>query len=174
MRVGYRDRYLFSPLSVSLLLELVAGLRQTVGEAHWNVADVEICTTNRRPSGINATGNMVWSDWEENRRRDAVLTASFAYAGMNARLKIGDTTETGHGRTLEVEWASGTKIGIRLDQGVSYWRAAASNPRDASYFSFQRVSNETQAERVADLRLKIEGGQLPTQIFVKVRDTTSG
>lgn len=171
--IRYRDRYLFSPLSVSLLLELVAGLRQTVGEARWNVANVEICTTNRRPSGINATGNMVWSDWEENRMRDAVLTASFAYAGMNTRLKIGDTTETGHGRTLDVEWASGTKIGIRLDQGVSYWRAATSNHRDASYFSFQRVTTETQAERVAELRLKVEGGQLPTQIFVKTRDGKS-
>lgn len=170
--VRYCDRYLFSPISIALLLELISGLRQTVGEARWHVQNVEIVTTNRRPSGSSMTGSTVWSDWEDNQARNAVLAASFAYSGMNARLQVGNTAETGHARSLDVQWASGASMGIRLDQGVSYWRSAMSNHRDETYFSFQRVSIETLAERVAELRLKVEGGQLKTHIFIKSRDAS--
>lgn len=166
----YRDRYIFSPLTISLLLEVVVGLKQIVGPGSWNVSELEVCTTNRRPSGTNRIGNTLWADWEDNRMRDEVLNASFAYAGINMRLLLGDTADTGHARTLEVEWASGAKLNIRLDQGVSYWRAAPSNPRSLTFFSFQRIPVKNQAERLAELKLKIEGGQLPTQIFVKARD----
>lgn len=173
IHVRYRDRYLFTPLSIALLLELVAGLKQQVGQARWNVSNVEVCTTNRRPSGTTLTGNKVWSDWEDNQMRDDALYASFAYAGIRTRLLVGDTTDTGHARSLEIEWGSGAKLFVRLDQGVSYWRTGVSNLRELTFFSFQRVPIEAQAERIAELKLTIEGGQLPTQIFIKARDGKS-
>lgn len=174
IHVRYRDRYLFSPLAISMLLEVVIGLKQIVGLGRWNVPEVEIFTTNRRPSGTNLTGSTVWADWEDNQTRDEVLDASFAYADIKTRLAVGDTANTGHARTLEIDWASGAKFSVRLDQGVSYWRAAPSNPRELTFFSFQRVPFNIQAERIAELKLKIEAGQLPTQIFVKARNGKSG
>lgn len=170
VHLRYSDRYVFSPLTISLLLEIVVGLKQIVGQARWNVSEVEICTTDRRPSGTGQVGNKVWADWEDNRTRDEVMVASFAYADINTRLLVGHAAETGHARTLEVKWASGASIGVRLDQGVSYWRAASSSPRELTFFGFQRVPIKIQAERIAELKLKIEGGQLPTQVFVKMRD----
>lgn len=169
--VRYRDRYLFTPLSVSLLLDTIAALRQVVGEGRWNPSSIDICTTNRRPSGATGARGTVWSDWPENAVRDRVVAESFAYAGMCADLQLGDAAGTGHGRLLEVRWSSGATLGIRLDQGVSYWRAAPSSARAACYFNFHQGDTRAQAERVAELRLRVEGAQLPTQIFVKVRTT---
>lgn len=169
--ITYRDRYLFTPLSVALLAELVCGLRQLAGQARWAVSNLHVITTNRRSAGENTARNTIWSDWPEMNVRNQVLDATFRYAGIDVSIQLADAATTGHGRLLEVEWSSGRKLTLRLDQGVSYWRAAHSNNRQACYFNLNAGETDLRGKLLAELAVRIEGAHLPTQLFVKVRQS---
>jgi ATP-dependent helicase YprA (DUF1998 family) len=165
----YRDRYLFTPLSVALLAEVVCGLRQIVGKERWGHHNLLVITTSHRSAGANTTRNMIWSDWQEMNVRDQVLEATFRYQGIDASVQLADTTTTGHGRSLKVKWSSGKKLTVRFDQGVSYWRAHA-NSRNACYFDLGAGNADMRGKQLAELAIGIKGAHLPTQLFVKVRE----
>jgi len=167
--VAYRDRYLFTPLSVALLADLVAGLRELVGQPRWAVSAIHIVTTNRRPTGENISRNSIWSDWTDSALRDQALKATFGYLGIDANVELGDTSTTGHSRILELEWSSGKKLTLRLDQGVSYWRASYTNSRQATYFDTSDNNFAEIGKHLAEMSIRIEGSALLTQIFSKIR-----
>ncbi|MDP2787820.1 MAG: DEAD/DEAH box helicase [Pseudomonadota bacterium] len=165
----YRDRYLFTPLSVALLAEVVSGLREQVGQGRWALTDFVVTTTNRRIAGDNPARNTIWADWPHTDIRDQMLLAAFRYLGLDASIHLADGATTGHGRLLEVEWASGRKLALRLDQGVSYWRAAPSNSRQACNFNLNPGEVELRGKQLAELAVRVEGARLATQLFLKVR-----
>ncbi len=165
----YNDRYLFTPLSVALLTEVVGGLKDVVGFERWAVDRCQIVTTNCRLDGGGRAKNTVWSNWHETVVRDENLKSTFEYVGIEATVSSVDSATTSHGRLLEVEFASGRMLTLRFDQGVSYWRSAYSNNRHACYFDLNEGAFDQQGTRLAELVLDIEGAVLPTQLFVKVR-----
>ncbi len=165
----YRDRYLFTPLSVALLTEVVSGLRESVGQGRWALSDIAVTTTSRRIAGDNPARNTIWADWPHTDIRDQALLAAFRYLGLDASIHLADGATTGHGRILEVEWSSGRKLALRLDQGVSYWRAAHSNSRQACNFNLNAGEVEIRGKQLTELAVRVEGARLPTQLFLKVR-----
>lgn len=167
--VTYRDRYLFTPLSVALLADLVAGLRELVGQPRWAASAIHVVTTNRRPTGENFSRNSIWSDWTDSALRDQALEATFGYLGIAVNVETTDISSTGHSRTLDVDWSSGKKHFLRLDQGVSYWRAAHANSRNAKYFDTSNADFSEIGRHLAELSIRVEGSTLPTHVFVKVR-----
>jgi DEAD/DEAH box helicase domain-containing protein len=167
--VTYRDRYLFTPLSIALLADLVAGLRELVGPSRWAANQIHVVTTNRRTTGENISRNSIWSDWIDSSLRDQALDATFNDLGIDATVELADTSTTGHSRLLELEWSSGKKNTLRFDQGVSYWRASHSNSRQATYFDTSDDSFDEIGRHLAELSVRIEGAMLPTQLFAKVR-----
>jgi hypothetical protein len=167
--VTYRDRYLFTPLSVALLADLIAGLREIVGQPRWAASAIHVVTTNRRPTGENMSRNSIWSDWRESTLRDQALEASFGYLGIDVNVELADSSATGHSRILELGWSSGKKQTLRFDQGVSYWRASRANSRHATYFDTSNANFDEIGRQLAKLSVRIEGAMLPTQLFSKVR-----
>jgi hypothetical protein len=167
--IVYRDRYLFTPLSIALLAEIVNGLRQLVGRGRWADPVMEIVTMNRRGSGENYARNTVWADWQNLDLRDQTFIETFNHLGIEATIQLADSSETGHGRLMEINFSSGKKLTIRLDQGVSYWRAAHTNSRQNCSFNLLDEDVQLQGKRLAELTVNIEGALLPTQVFIKVR-----
>lgn len=165
---SYRDRYLFNPLSLALLGELSDGLRTVLGNDRWEVSNVQITTTSRRPDGVIGRGAKLWSDWPDSADRDAVLEGLYDYMGMDISVDVGTNFEVGHSRVFELTFASGKKVTVRLDQGVSYWRVAHSRGHAVGYFDF-KGSVAAQAEKLSQLSVNIVGADLPTELFVKVR-----
>jgi len=165
----YRDRYLFTPLSVALLAEWVGGLRCLVGQKRWGIRNFRVITTSCRNAGEHTPGNKIWSDWQETGARNQALEATFSYLGIEAFIQLAGTNITGHGRLLEVEWSSGKKLTLRLDQGISYWRAAQSSRRQDCRFNFNGGDPDMRGEQLAKSEVYIEGTLLPTQLFAKVR-----
>jgi hypothetical protein len=119
-------------------------------------------------AGDNTARNRVWADWPITQQRDRVLRATFQYLGIEAAIQLAESGHTGHGRLLEITWASGKKLAVRLDQGVSYWRAAYS--RQAGHFDLNSGDADVQGKYLAELVIGIEGAQMPTQLFLKVRN----
>ncbi len=167
--ISYRDRYLFTPLSIALLAEIVSGLRRAVGRGQWADPMMNVVTMNRRASGVNHARNTVWSDWQELAIRDQTLIETFRYQGIEASVQLALNSETGHGRVMEITCSSGINLTLRLDQGVSYWRAAHTNSRQVCSFDFRVADAHVQGKRLAELAVGIEGALLPTQLFIKVR-----
>lgn len=168
-QVEYRDRYLFSPLSVALLGQLILGLRQAVGRDRWAEARVEVVTATKRADEKSRSYGRIWSDWPDMDVRNRVLEGTMKALGLPAAVRIAGNVETGHGRLLQVRFSTDQLLTVRFDQGVSYWRAASATPPRHSEFDFSGGDPNVSSEALTRLLVDIEGGQLPTQLFVKVR-----
>jgi len=174
--IEYSDRYLFTPLSVALLLEVVAGLRETVGRDRWANPVCKVITTCARPSGESRIFGTLYADWPDSDVRDKVLVGAFDYLGMEAEVQVPEKGGVKHGRILQVAFSGGGSLTIRFDQGVSYWRVPglSAGRRVNVSFSFEDDKAEgltTQIKRVAELSVPVEGAQHPTEIFAKARQS---
>lgn len=169
--IRYSDRYLFTPLSVALLVDLIGRLKEIVGQERWANPAVHVTTTSVRSGGENRSFNTVFSDWPDMTTRDAVVTGAFEYLGLPCTLEAPHKFSVQHGRILEVRFSDGKVMTVRMDQGISYWRAATiSNARKVvTWFDFTKADTDDQVRSVVEMALPIEGGALPTELFIKVR-----
>lgn len=176
-RVTYTDRYLFTPLTLALVKEILLGLQSVLPSTAWVSPSVEVFTADSRDESRRGAGQRIFSDWPDLGLRDRVLRALLDYVGINATVNSKDRKQLQHGRLFEVTFVSGEVLTLRLDQGVGYWRVPTGgfvNYR-ATEFEFSRPGMDEQrlvtqqVQRLAALAVPIEGGAQPTQIFVKVR-----
>lgn len=169
--ITYNDRYLFSPLSVALLVDLVSRLKEVVGQDRWGNPNITITTTSVRTGGDNRSFNAVFSDWPNMDVRDTVVKACFEYLGLNTVVQVPNKLSVQHGRILEITFSTGTVLTIRMDQGVSYWRvpSVTGAKKVATWFDFTRTSIDDQVRSIVEMTVPIEGGALPTELFVKLR-----
>lgn len=169
--ISYSDRYLFSPLSLALLVDLVSRLKEVVGQARWDNPEISVTTTDVRGSGGNPSYNKIFSDWPDLTVRDAVAKGAFEYLGMRTQILVPSKFSVQHGRVLEVKFSDGKVLSVRMDQGVGYWRIPSlGGPKQFSiWFDFSGTSLKDQIRTVVDMKVPVEGGALPTEIFVKLR-----
>jgi len=166
----YQDRYLFSPLSVRLLFEILRGLREKAGEDCFQVNSLLIDTLACRPQSgyMNRPQRFLWSDWDDNDMREAVINAVFREIGLRTQVRLADGRQAPHGRLLEIDFESGAKVSIRFDQGVSYWRISRSMEYRKRLFDFSERNPEQQARQLLKCTASLQGGDFPTQLFVKM------
>lgn len=169
--ISYNDRYLFSPLSLALLVDLISRLKEVVGQARWDNPGITVTTTDVRGSGGNQSYNKIFSDWPDLTVRDAVAKGAFEYLGMRTQILVPSKFSVQHGRVLEVKFSDEKVLSVRMDQGVSYWRTPSSGGHKLFpiWFDFNSTSIEDQVKMVVHMKAKIEGGALPTELFVKLR-----
>lgn len=171
--ITYSDRYLFTPLSIALLAQILTGLRLILGE-RFGTPEISVKTMNIRREGQPHLGAKVFSDWPTTQMRDEVAKLVLVPLGQ---VRV-ESAESGvqHSRELIIRFASGRLLSLRLDQGVSYWRLA---PRSqggfrADIFDFANPIASTQAQAVQFFNFIIEGQSVPTQVFAKVRTSDVG
>jgi len=131
---------------------------------------VSISTTQQRTTGQGIPRSVVWADWLDIQLRDQVVAHALKYLGVDVELQVTGKAATQHGRVLEVDFNSGRRLTVRLDQGVSYWRAIAAGQgaRASLMFDFG-LAPEDQGARVAEMVVHVEGALHPTEVFAKVR-----
>jgi len=164
--VEYHDRYLFTPLAVALLVDMIAGLRDTVGIGRWDCQLIEVTTTNETTSR-NSLRRFVWDNWPDMSSRDSAISSALEYNGLQGGVRSVDKYTSQHGRVLTIGFSSGHLLSVRLDQGVSYWRAV--NSYHEKFFDFQELDFSVQGEAVATLKIDVEASAFATHVFTKVR-----
>ena len=166
----YQDRYLFSPLSVRLLFEILRGLREKTGEESFQVNSLIIDTLACRPQTghMNRPQQFLWSDWDDDDMRETVLNVVFREIGFHTQVRLAYGRQAAHGRLLEIGFESGANMTIRFDQGVSYWRISRSTEYRKRLFDFSERNPEQQARQLLKCTAFLEGGDFPTQLFVKM------
>ncbi len=169
VRLSYSDRYLLSPISVSLLAEIIKGLKTSVGPGQWDINSFVIRTTRNMNDDGGWNPNRLWSNWPDSNVRDEVMRSMFRGLDATATIDVFDRNMMEHGRILEVELADGRQLTVRLDQGVGYWQIPRSTSRQLGYFNFYNADIGQQASSLQSLAVRVEGQTMPTQVFVKVR-----
>lgn len=169
--VLYSDRYLWTPVSAALLVNMVEALRKMVGQDRWGSVKVGVRTTYEHDQRYTGYPTMAWNDWRDDAARNAALRDAFDYIGIDAVVQSDAKSALAHGRALEVKFKSGKSLTVRFDQGVSYWKVPLlpTNQRRMAGFAFQEDA-KTQGKYIAEMRLPIIGSELPTEIFSKVRE----
>ncbi len=172
VEIRYVDRYLHNPLSVALLAELVMGLKNQSGPTRWSTPKISIETTSNQNAGENYLSGTVWTDWSDSHLRNQVLKYMLSSMSSQVQLVIEEKSALRHARILEVIFDGGSIITLRLDQGVSYWRAVTSNQDRFNRpwrFDFG-LEPKKQGDMLFATTLKVEGSTYPTEIFIKVRE----
>ena len=165
----YSDRYLFTPLSVALLAEVVDGLREVSSRGRWEITTCEVVTVDCRTHDNYPMKNRLWDDWRDTNVRNSVLKGVLEYIGVNAKISSGALSKTEHSRFLEIGFRSGKVVTVRFDQGVSYWRSAHKNPIHKTYFDLFSEDFDVQSSCLAELNITVVGRVIPTYLFVKAQ-----
>jgi DEAD/DEAH box helicase domain-containing protein len=150
--IRYTDRYLRSPFNLLLLHSLFSGLACYSGglvsttSIHVDTALLERFNTDP-PRLIN-------HDWQdgEDRRNIADLWFKESYPVFHWRESA--IRDLPHARELELIWADGLGVCVRLDQGVGYWRVASQIRQN---FPFESDAGQ-QIKRLCQLNIIIEPG----------------
>ncbi|MCY4656442.1 MAG: hypothetical protein OXC80_06455 [Gammaproteobacteria bacterium] len=163
----YSDRYLFSPLCVALLTQLVRGLRAIFGLKRLAFKTFEVVTafpgTQR-----NKYQRKIWHNWHDTKVRDAILKETLKHIDIDARVTEGTSSEVDHSRILEMGFESGKILTVRFDQGISYWRSESRRQSDQTDFDFRSNDVDALSFRLANLNMDVVGQQTPTYLFVKM------
>lgn len=101
------------------------------------------------------------------------MQAMFDLINISASIEVADNATTGHGRALEIDWSSGTRLTVRFDQGVGYSRGEGALGQESNYFEPGANDIELQARNSSNFQLRVTGNDLPTQIFIKLREVMS-
>ncbi|ROH86127.1 DEAD/DEAH box helicase [Pseudomethylobacillus aquaticus] len=166
--VEYSDKYIFTPISIGLLKEIVVGLRQCVGFDHWKSVNFVVHTVEKRSySEYKGPQGMIYSDWLNSQERNQVLINVFKEVGIDATVKATQQ----HSRSLVVHFKNNTTLAIKLDKGVSYWRVNNKLNRYSTSNQFDFSAEEVnQAKAVLELKdIMIVGESIPTELFITLR-----
>ncbi|MDP1765569.1 MAG: DEAD/DEAH box helicase [Methylotenera sp.] len=167
--IEYSDKYIFTPLALALLKEVVIGLREHVGFDHWKSVTLAVQTLEKRNYSENrGLSGLIYSDWLNSQERNQVLEEMFNAVGVKAAVQATNQ----HSRALTVHFQNQKTITIRLDQGVSYWRIQNRNQygrTENNYFDFD-LDVKDQAKNILKLKdIVVQGSNAPTEIFLKLR-----
>ena len=130
---------------------------------------LSINTSAVRQDGQKWLSGKVFADWPTSQMRDAVVELVLQPFG---KAKINSSQKLQHSRVLELLFSTGEVLGLRLDQGVSYWRVSSWSKGGASgtWFNFANLNAAVQAKAIAEMEVWVEGQIAPTQVFVKLRN----
>ena len=147
--VCYTDRYLHSPLVLHLLRSLFLGLTHYPGGIGANTTvTVRTARLERQNTLQPYRVNHDWCDAEDRRR--VASTLMHGQPGRFSWEEEQERWELPHARELDLRWANGQRILLRLDQGLGYWRAIGGNTN----FPFSADPNR-QSEALHQLALQI-------------------
>jgi ATP-dependent helicase YprA (DUF1998 family) len=154
--IAYNDRYLQSPLTVRLMADTLAALRNELAEA-GSVIPARIATNPLKPNDRQPFAPD--HDWQFQQDRDAVLLGLVEGAGLTPQLV---DQGADHGRVLTLEFLGGKTVRLVFDQGFGPWRT----PRYAKWDHFGADVGQ-QLRKIRDFNAIIEA-RGPSYVVVTV------
>lgn len=115
--IGYNDRYLRSPLTLRLMVDALAAIRDALASPDLAVP-LSIMTHPHKP---NERQPYLFShDWAWAEDRDAVLQYLVQARRMELELALNGAA---HGRQIDLTFDDNSRVRIVLDQGFGPWRS---------------------------------------------------
>lgn len=121
--VMYQDRYIRSPLTMRLVLEVVRELRVRSTSAMTG-AEVHLITAKPRARERVSDPWQFHHDWTNTTQRDRVFQTACAAAGFRGDVEENDRSQVDHARELRIQWTDAAIWKMRLDEGFGFMRCA--------------------------------------------------
>ena len=141
--ITYSDRYLLTPLSTRLLVEVIRKMPGAKA-ASLKVSTGRLLRTERQ-------GWAVFHTFDQDSVRRDVLGAMFP----GARIDIRDKAELPHARFFELQLGDGGNLTILLDQGFGAWRADGSPKHDFG----AEPARQARSLKSLDFTISVEAGR---------------
>ena len=151
-KATYVDRYVRSPLTLLLVVKLLAALKEYSGGISSDTS-VEV-RTSQLGKAMNEPGR-VFQDWIDSEDRKDVAQDLLAGSFSDGQWVEAPLHEMPHARELRLEWTDGECWVIRLDQGVGYWRLGRGS---RSEFPFN-AATPSQLKTLQNAQLYVEGAK---------------
>jgi DEAD/DEAH box helicase domain-containing protein len=121
--IKYSDRYLSTPLSIVLLLQVLKELDTRYPNCYCRTeARIKVEQFNQHH---RSNKRVVWDDWLEEKIREQAIEAAFDYVGLPVFVGTYTRQHMPHFRVLEFHFSTGKVAKIRLDEGWGYWEAGS-------------------------------------------------
>jgi hypothetical protein len=169
--VSYEDRYLVTPLSCALLVELISALKVRFESMdRWDNPEVTVSSMYIDDTRQGRHRDQWTSDWPSTELRDAALRSALEYCGLTASITSKAKRDLIHGRRLVIRFDRGPDCTLWMDQGLSYWTVARQHSRTSAIVFTVADDAAALGERLAEVKVGVEGHGLPTQIFLSQRN----
>lgn len=169
--VSYEDRYLVTPLSCALLVELISALKVRFESMdRWDNPEVTVSSMYIDDTRQGRYRDQWTSDWPSTELRDAALRSALEYCGLTASITSKAKRDLIHGRRLVIRFDRGPDCTLWMDQGLSYWTVARQHSRTSAIVFTVADDAAALGERLAEVKVGVEGHGLPTQIFLSQRN----
>lgn len=169
--VSYEDRYLVTPLSCALLVELISALKVRFESIdRWGNPEIKVSSMYIDDTRQGRHRDQWTSDWPSTGLRDAALQSALEYSGLKASVTSKAKRDLIHGRRLVIHFDRGPDCTLWMDQGLSYWTVSRQQARTSAIVFSVADDAAALGERLAEVKIGVEGHGLPTQIFLSRRD----
>ena len=99
MSLSYEDRYLATPLSCALLVELINALKVLYeSTARWDHPEIAVASMHIDDTRQGRHRDQWTSDWPRTDLRDAALLSALEYCGLKASVSSKTKRDLIHGR----------------------------------------------------------------------------
>ena len=129
--VELRDRYLKSPLTLRLAVEIFSQLGEFPSAADRRYVG-RISTVFMTGGGGRTPPSLVQHDWTPGFARETVIERVGVDLELDLRLEECRRDESGHWRDLTIEWGDGARWTVILDEGLGFLE-----PSSACWFDFR-------------------------------------
>ena len=168
--ITYGDRYLVTPISCALLVDVVSALKAIYEPLdRWSEPAVTVDTMDIEPS-VRRSQNLWSSNWPSTMLRNEALREAFAYCGLTCRVGSGSRQQIRHCRELRIRFESGPDLVVWFDSGLGYWSIPWKENR-TSFPCDEPVA--VLGQRMAEIGVTVSGHSLSTLVFL-ARDTEPG
>ena len=113
----------------------------------------------------------LWDNFGDSESRDRAIQKVLAYSDIKVFAYTKEKRNLPHYRRLEVCFSDGSKLLVRLDQGLGYW-VVDNNYRVPSYELSFDFSNSSPEEALSSFKVKVanESERHGTQVVVRVEN----
>jgi hypothetical protein len=169
--VSYEDRYLVTPLSCALLVELISALKARFESIdRWDNPEIAVSSMYIDDTRQGRHRDQWTSDWPSTEFRDAALRSALEYCGLKASILSKAKRDLIHGRRLVIRFDRGPDYTLWMDQGLSYWTVSRQQACTSAITFSVRDDAAALGEYLAEIKVGVKGHGLPTQIFLSQRD----
>ncbi len=152
--IRYIDRYVRHPFTVRLFIELVTALTPSGGKG------TRLAVRSASYDVDHAWAHRIHHPWPQASDRDRVGDELARLRGFEPSFETIAPRHLPHARELEIVWASGRSVVLRLDHGLGYWEGSTAFDFSASHARQARTLNRTR------LDVKARHPTHPTIVYV--------
>lgn len=158
-RMVYRDRYLISPITLMMIIEIFKGFNNRFGNF---TCEIETChpPTERKAQSCIADNFTHTDDWLE------FVSGAASVNSLDVLSEFMEKRYIHHGRALEITSKDGETYRLLFDQGVGHWGYRTLYNRNR--FNFKECYSE--GESYAQSEITVREGSGETYIVIHKRE----